>query len=354
MLEISNKSVDIRGTSQQLVVLIHGYTGSSKKMGSIRDTIAITLPNADILAPDYPAGLLSNADPIDITETLLDIVDQAVEFRGDSYQEIIMIGHSLGALILRKMYSFAMGQTDDNTIHLSALPRTWVGKISRLILLAGSNRGWDLSQRPKHMPWHRYITAYIFSKITKLFQLASLIHSIQRGSPFVSNLRIQWIRLVHNNSHLLPLTVQLLGTLDDVVSLDDDIDIKGTISFRYLQVPNTGHLSILDFSGEWGERRQKIFRKALTQDPEELHSDFVEPLRPDNDVEHVIFVMHGIRDQGFWTEEIRHQIRQIERQEHHRIEVINSGYGYFPMLLFLFLWERQKMFVGSWISIPRL
>jgi pimeloyl-ACP methyl ester carboxylesterase len=174
MLEIRNRSVDIRGTSQQLVVLIHGYTGSSKKMGSIRDIIAKRLPNADILAPDYPAGLLSNADPIDITEVLLYIVNQAVEsreFRSGSYQEIIMIGHSLGALILRKMYSFAVGQTDDNVIPLPTLPRTWVGKVSRLILLAGTNRGWDLSQRPKHTPWHRYITIYTFAKITKLFRL---------------------------------------------------------------------------------------------------------------------------------------------------------------------------------------
>jgi pimeloyl-ACP methyl ester carboxylesterase len=345
MLEIRNRSVDIRGTSQQLIILIHGYVGSSKQMRDVRDTTTIALPNADILTPDYPAGLLSNVNPIDITEALLDIIDQAVEsreLRGGSYQEIIMIGHSLGALLLRKVYSFAMGQTDDSVIPLPAAPKPWVNKVSRIILLGGVNRGWDFSFKPKHLSWYKYLIINVLSKIAKFFQIASLIHSIQRGSPFVSNLRIQWIRLVHNNDSLLPLTIQLLGTLDDLISSDDDIDIKGTISFRYLRVPNTGHLSILDFSGELGKRRQQIFLKALTQNQENLHSDFVEPLRPDHEVEHVVFVMHGIRDRGFWTEEIRYQIKQMGMQEHRRIEVINSGYGYFPMLLFLFLWERQK------------
>ena len=212
MLEIRNRSVDIRGTSQQLIILIHGYVGSSKQMGEVRDTTAMALPNADILTPDYPAGLLSNVNPIDITEALLDIIDQTVEsreLRGGSYQEIIMIGHSLGALLLRKVYSFAMGQTDDSVIPLPAAPKPWVSKVSRIILLGGVNRGWDFSFKPKHLSWYKYLIISVLSKIAKFFQIAGLIHIHCLGQHQI--LWYYWSKRLTFVEILLPIALGLVA-----------------------------------------------------------------------------------------------------------------------------------------------
>lgn len=343
---LRNSSPEIRGKSEQLVVFVHAYTSSRKSLRHVRDAVAEVLPDADLLRPDCPAGLLSNADPVDITEALLDAIDGAVDDRdkrGGSYQEVIMIGHSLGALLVRKAYVFARGQTQDSVINLLAAPRKWVSRVSRIVLLAGTNRGWSVSPKPKHMSWLRCLTFRLSARLAWRFHTGRLIRSVARGAPFVTNLRIQWINLVRDDtSDLPPATIQLLGNIDDIVSSEDNVDIQSGSKFFYKRLPNTGHLTAIDFSGDPGRRRKQIFIKALTTPVGRLQSDFIEPLSVEPHVDQVVFVIHGIRDRSFWTEDIRDRIKQIAKQEKRKLEVVISSYGYFPMLPFLFFGERQK------------
>lgn len=102
------------GRSTHLVVAVHGWTASSTTLAGVCAAVNNALPNADLLIPDYPAGLFSTADPIEITEaTLVKCIADAVKNRkskGGAYEEIVFIGHSLGALLVRKAYVFAKGQ----------------------------------------------------------------------------------------------------------------------------------------------------------------------------------------------------------------------------------------------------
>jgi hypothetical protein len=75
-----------------------------------------------------------------------------------------------------------------------------------------------------------------------------------------------------------------------------------------------------------------------------LENQYVIPQKQkvDPSVMHVVFVMHGIREQGFWPAELEREILRQANVQRTRVEVITSGYGYFPMLPFLFRFRRQK------------
>lgn len=64
---------------------------------------------------------------------------------------MILIGHSSGAVIIRKAYLFALGIQDDVPIPSFEDPQPWTTKVERIITLAGMNRGFDYSKKPSKM-----------------------------------------------------------------------------------------------------------------------------------------------------------------------------------------------------------
>jgi len=337
-MQIRNRLVHKRGESKQLVMLVHAFSKSSAAMQGVREAVEGAFPDADILAPDYPSSPLSNADPMVITESLADILDEATA--SHEYESIILVGHSLGALLVRKVYVLGLGFAEDSGAGLHGRRKNWAGKVNRIVLLAGVNRGWTLSPKAKHMGWGKWAFLRLGSRIARLIRRGRLIQSVSRGSPFVTNLRIQWIRAARAEDLQIPLTVQLLGTIDDVVGAEDNTDVNCAVAFRFLRVPETGHADAIDFSGELGSRRKQLFLKALTEP--DLEGDLLDPVEQDPSVEHVVFIMHGIRDRGFWTKEIGRKIHTLAEGRGKSYKVIRAGYGYFPMLRFLLLAERQK------------
>jgi pimeloyl-ACP methyl ester carboxylesterase len=342
MSVLKNTAVKQRGRSEILVVLVHAWTDSSRSFRDVLESLKNALPDADVLNPDYPGGAFSNADPIRITESLVDVIQEAWQSsvdRGAPYKEIILIGYSVGSLLVRKAYLFGRGQTQDAVIGIGAQPRPWIGLVKRIVLLAGTCRGWSLEDRPAHMPFGKYLLYRFFDLLVRPLPVATLIKSTRRGAPFVSNLRIQWINLCRSDEPP-PATIQLLGSVDDVVAAKDNVDVQSGAAFKYLVFPETGHKGVLNFSGPAGNRRKEIFLKAVTTPPDKLESDFIPPLHIDREKSNVVFVMHGIRDRGFWRKAVAKELTDLAGTA--KIEVILSGYGYFSMVRFLLYWERQK------------
>ena len=63
------------------------------------------------------------------------------------------------------------------------------------------------------------------------------------------------------------LTIQLLGTQDDIVSPKDNIDFVTGKKFRYIDVPDSNHSNIIELNGNKdseGLTRKNIFKCALT------------------------------------------------------------------------------------------
>ncbi|HKP98379.1 MAG TPA: hypothetical protein VJ385_21795 [Fibrobacteria bacterium] len=108
---------------------------------------------------------------------------------------------------------------------------------------------------------------------------------------------------------------QLLGTRDDMVGPEDDIDLVTGSDFVHMDVPYTGHKDILMMdSSESGLRRASILRGVLAPEarsgstrtrqdramaaanmnPESGETDATDA----KDVTDAVFVVHGIRDIG--------------------------------------------------------
>ncbi len=362
----SNKvaqELEVHGNSTKLVVILHAYTSSPSKMSHVRDVVFQEIPNADIFIPKLPTAIFSLASPIDIVLSLLSAIDRLWEERQkrqdkNVYENIIIIGHSLGGLLARKIYVYACGESREHLFEPEVKQkdaRVWASKVERIILLAGMNRGWEISH---HMSISNAIMWTIGVAIGNFILLISknlpLIFHIRRGSPFLTNLRIQWLAMkqaISTKDLDNALVIQLLGSVDDIVSPDDNVDLVSGEDFYYLDVPMSGHANVIEIDGtKAGQERKKVFDLALTAPSTELtqHSTAPEDSRDLSsfikrpDVQNVVFVIHGIRDLGYWTRKIARRIQKKGKDRNITIESETSTYGYFSLFSFLLPWKRRE------------
>ncbi|HOY22038.1 MAG TPA: hypothetical protein PK002_02740 [Cellvibrio sp.] len=162
------------------------------------------------------------------------------------------------------------------------------------------------------------------------------------------------------------LTIQLLGSVDDMVSPEDNIDLISGRDFIYLDVPYTGHENIIEMhyphtssnkksvasnnSDSKTLERANIFRGALAKTKDVLMQESIIPsdLPPEaqrRNVTDVVFVIHGIRDEGYWTHKVARRILLLARKQHIDGSIFateTSSYGYFPMLPFVLPTKRRE------------
>jgi pimeloyl-ACP methyl ester carboxylesterase len=359
-----NQEFEEHGKSKKLVILLHAYTSSPsktlRKMLNLRNAVHEEIPDADIFIPKLPTSTFSLENPTDIVLNLISKIDQLWSDRQKRedlqvYQEIILIGHSLGALLARKIYVFACGEPRQNLFEFEVKEKNgedWSGAVKRIILFAGMNRGWEISH---HMPLNRVIIWKVGVALGNLIFLISgsrpLVFHVRRGSPFLTNLRIQWLAMKQVKNLDSPLVIQLLGSVDDIVSPDDDIDLISGEDFYYLDVPMSGHANVIDFDQtEAGMERRKVFNLALTASSTQLKEYNTSPqdlqdlslLVKQPDIQDVVFVIHGIRDLGYWTRKIARRVKKMGKVRNITIESETSTYGYFPLLSFLLPWKRRE------------
>lgn len=344
----------IDNRAQTLVVLLHASTQRAKSLQHVRKIISKQVASAIILCPQLPAQTFSFADPNQMVQELLQIIDQVWAARG-SYDRIILIGHSLGALLARKLYVCACGENADaplETLLDAHAPRPWAQAVERIILLAGINRGWTISH---NLPLTKAITFRLGTALGYLcltFRQRPLLFQIRRGAPFITQLRLQWLAMRQHQKEKevgKALTIQLLGSIDDLVAPDDNIDLVTGSDFVYLDVPWSNHENVIKMDeSPTGKGRAAVMIAALTEDQEALSKRQILPvdanLQPESaraDVTDVVFVIHGIRDRGFWTHKIARKVKARGEKIGRHYETETSSYGYFPMLPFLLSWGRR-------------
>lgn len=359
MLQRTVPEFEQRGASTSLFVLLHAYTLSPARLCHVRKLVADNFPDADILVPPLPAGTFSLADPAVVVCDLLTKIDGRWDERqrrpdGRQYEKIVLVGHSLGALLARKLYVFACGENEKTPFEpqAGAQPRReWVGRVERIILLAGMNRGWSISH---HMSLLRSVIWWLGTVLGNLILFVKrrplLIFAIRRGAPFITQLRIQWLSMRYHAAQKgvgRATTIQLLGSVDDMVSPEDNIDLVSGRDFIYLDMPRSGHSNVIDVDHtEAGEARKKILVQALTLSKEELEKYEVQPEDSSfptgrEEVTDVVFVIHGIRDLGYWTHKIARRAKALAKGKHLVVGTETSSYGYFPMLSFLLPSRRR-------------
>ncbi len=362
------------GAGRDLVVLVHGFGGHPAQLAGVHDVLAglDAFADADLLAPEYEAGYLSNGNVFDVAAELELAIHEADEQH--DYERIVLVGYSMGALLVRKAFVWAHGASDDRRAsELGTQP--WVGKVDRVVLLAGVNRGWSLDPRPNDMGVTAWVTSRALASAGRLFGFGRLVFGVERGEPFVANLRIQWMRAMNRLADP-PIVVQLLGDTDDRVSAEDNRDVAVCAGFHFLPLLHTDHGSVLELGTPSSSRtspegrRRRALELALTaaptelaaaardgdvQDDDESMAERVQ-VHPDERIEHVIFVMHGIRDDGDWVNRLGDVIEEeaARRGEADRVEVVTSRYGRFPMALFLLgvsRGEKVRWFVDQYTEV---
>jgi len=342
-----------------LVVLLHGYASGPDDLKYVQKAVTAVRPNADLFVPTMPVGRLSTADPLDIVQGLLDSIDRLDSAKGpEGYERITLIGHSLGGLLARKLYICAWGEIEDapfEPVIRSGEQRTWVNRVDRIILLAGMNRGWSItSHLPLYLSIYIAIGTWLARFLSWICFKENIALRVYRGSPFVTQLRIQWLSMIRQASRdnrRVALTIQLLGSIDDIVAPDDNVDLTTGSEFVYLDVPNSGHNSVVQMDeSRDGLARREVFSQALAGDSIELRKKSLQPseyqLRRDECVKHVVFVVHGIRDRGYWTQKIARQVmarwKQKQVGSQSEFASVTSSYGYFALLPFLMPFQRKE------------
>jgi pimeloyl-ACP methyl ester carboxylesterase len=329
-----------------LVVMVHGLTGRKAFQPAV-DLAKEALAPADFLTIDYHSRLLSNANAYEIANELETRIHES--FDAQRHSSIVLVGHSMGAMLLRKTLLWANGLEEDRIGAKGR--RAWAGHVQRFVSLAGINRGWSIQPRPANMGLGRYIGIWLGERIARVSGTGGLLLSMQRGAPFVADSRVQWVRLARpdaqESSHArLPQVIHLLGDRDDIVSREDAQDLAVAKDTLFVTLPATDHRNIAEAlhgeAGEDAERRRAVVRHALRGEIADLSPDKTQELDEDPTVRHMIYLMHGIRDYGKWTDRLREAIEDRPTHDSEAIKVVNEKYGYFPMGPFLLYWDRQK------------
>jgi pimeloyl-ACP methyl ester carboxylesterase len=385
-LIVARTAIERGSDGRALVVLIHGYTLDGDSLKKVQATIRRVkgLEGADFVRPDMPVSLLSTASSSRITAELLAAIDDAWRSRdaaGRPYERIVLVGHSMGALFARKLYVAAAGENPEAPFDaelkkelaaLGASPveavRPWACSVERIVLLGGMNRGWSISH---HMSLLKAAQMQVGVAVGHVVNWITgrppTIFNIRRGSPFITELRLQWLAMLEHGDGSRgatrerqeqtkecarkdgepvkragnAVTVQILGTIDDLVSPEDNIDLVTGRDFFYLEAAASGHRSVIEMDDTAaGVERQRTLLAAFADAAElEARPRMVPALEPDRSVKHVVFVIHGIRDEGHWTRKIAYR---AELAAHDRVATVTSSYGYFPMLSFLRPGARQE------------
>ncbi len=345
---------------QHLVLILHGFTLSPSRYDSLKALVSETLEDAHVIVPSLGMGTFSTQSPHQIVVGLLKELDELwqglVPGRTGPMPRIVIIGHSMGALIARKLYIVACGENPEDAPFEKEYgayreSRPWAANVERVILLAGMNRGWTVNT-------HLYTKTAILARLgifigimLKSIGKMPFAFTTKRGTPFVTQLRIQWLSMLKH----IPakqvgnaLVIQALGTRDDLVSPEDNVDTITGRDFIYVEIKASDHISILEMNkGPKAGDNVKTFRAMLTGDRDTLkHLETwpydITPQGIDDTVTDVVFVIHSIRDTGYWTQKVAARVRYLGKSCNRKFATETSTYGYFAMLPFLLPLVRRR------------
>jgi alpha-beta hydrolase superfamily lysophospholipase len=326
--------------TRRLVVYVPGMSESADSWQELRDRLAAEPAQEDVRFETWdprvrPWSRDRLADLANRLRVQLDTWWTVGEERAERppFEEIILIGHSVGGLIVRHAYMLGQGWYE----HVPARP--WAAAVKRIVLLAAPNRGFT----PQRLPWYAKALLGGVSRITSL-----LAEDVQAGSPYITDLRLRWIWKFNELPDVQqPSVVQLLGDRDSLVAREDSLDIEQFQAAAQVELPGT-HTDLPRLQAAPDpEDRYLILRRAIVGQ--------IQPTQPPNlpqepgQGETVVFALHGIRTGNDSWE----QLQQLLRKAAPAPLVIAPSYGYFSALSFALPFTRgrtQRFFLDLYSS----
>jgi pimeloyl-ACP methyl ester carboxylesterase len=290
---------------------------------------------------DHHIGLFSIRSIMSKAEELRAVVDAEWQLAG-GFDEVILVGHSIGGILVRQCYLLAGG------CYRGEPASIWPKHMRRIVLLAGVNRGLD--QTKWRVRLYDLVTRFLGVLLFRRFMAQEFIS----GSESITDLRLKWIKHMRSLlSEQQPGVVQILGTVDSVVTRRDSVDLEQFPNASHISVPGVNHRQLpLINEGPNGEMRYRFIRDALLGRviPE------VEPPLVAQRKEQIVFVLHGIRaaNRG-WVQALEERLRESMPNA----KVITPSYGYLSALDFAvpFLHRRpvrdfQQLYSDSYAENP--
>ena len=309
-------------TSRRLVVVVPAWMGDPAKWTPLVERLRAEheLEGSDWLIWDYSYGPVSRASAKRIAHSLGASIHQKwVESGG--YDEILVLAHSFGGLLARQAYLLACKQEPGFTEEWP-----WQRSVTRIVLFAAINRGVD----PRNK-WRLRIINWMTSHIPWFTGL--LVREMMRGSDFVTNLRIQWIRYFHELGERAPIVVQLLGDHDGLVTREDSIDVEQFPTTYHATIPDADHCDLHrvdiapDPDGRYALIRDAILTHGAALSKDSRYMQRTKTRGPDR----IVFVVHGIRAYNFgWPE----QLAELIESRAPDVRAVRPTYGYLSALRF--------------------
>ncbi len=265
-------------------------------------------------------------------------------------ENLILVAHSSGSAVLRRAIAAIVSSKIDHEHHVGH--RSWTSVLKHIVHIGGMTTGWEFnSEVPKLFLW--------LGPMVRPFCPHWFPWQIYKGSRFITETRIALNRQYDRHREAKPIQPQedyLLGTKDEYLTPADAIEVGGVVvgdNPKYIEVAGCTHSSIL--SGKSGEANLAVatfISQVLFTDGQDLPAglrrieaddidDYLDPLdnepaRRDVKVDHVIIVLHGIRDGGMWAKRIGNAIKEICRskpgeKESRSVRVVSPTYGYFSL-----------------------
>jgi pimeloyl-ACP methyl ester carboxylesterase len=328
-----------------LLVMVHGMGGYRRFQSAVRLAI-LAMPGADVLCLRYRSSWLTNLSPY----TAADVLEESIHRREQQYDEIVLVAHSAGAAIARKAFLWACDFDEDRGRQTQ--PRRWPAKVSRIVMLAGISRGIRLWPRPENRSWIECLTTVALVKIARLLGVCRFVKGFLAGEPFMADSRAQWLRLarseaVATGARAFPTVIQLIGDRDSIVHHNDGMDLFVARGSNFKSLVQTSHAAIGNSlhgaRGAAAEERRRLVTLAVQGDLDGLEPDDIESQLPaeDREVKRIVYVMHGIRDWGDWTDHVRRAIVEAYATQGQKVAAVSRKYGFFPMAPFLTYGDRQ-------------
>jgi pimeloyl-ACP methyl ester carboxylesterase len=305
-----------------LTVLVAGIRDPR---GLVRRTAVVAqnaVPTNDLLIIRLDGALLSNARANDVAGQIENLIaaqnGRMISQFGIDYPKITLIGHSVSAMLVRKAVLYASQGFgvdrcgfEDSVAQVDA---PWRKRLDRVVCLAGVNGGWSR----KTNIWVAMGAACLDYMGVGLF-----VRDLERGGPFVENLRSEWLDLLRApEGKAAPEVVQLQGSDDWVVPEDNDIDLSAIVNdranpnFTFQTVEASGHLSVLDMVATDNQelrlqsRRAAQFSAALALSwPDLMANGYSRSVRENTEaiksaqlIKTVVVTYHGLRDNQAWGE----------------------------------------------------
>lgn len=317
------------GSDQVLYVWIHGYRPKDAHVQEVARTLRQL---GDVLMLDFPSTLYSDADPEEICKQISSAI--AAQTKAKPYARVVLVAHSVGALLARRSLLVGLDSGEP-----------WATAVQRVVLLAGANRGWSVGgEKPMDMPSLRRTLWRFGAWGAQLTGWGTFILKFQAGTPFVANLRLDWMQRLRDPAYANRIeVVQLLGDIDDVVNREDSADLRVMASknYAFLRVRGTGHGDIIDFAdAKMGAYRKEKLLSAVTEPfATVVQQSEEQPYTTEEDVRTIVFVLHGIRDLGEWSSEFETELRAHNVAD---LRIVSPRYGYLGMGPFLLPAVRAK------------